>query len=637
MQARLVAVVVRAVDAGEGVGGLAAAEDALAGLGEDAVQPLVEHVLAQPGDERIRVLRDEEGVLHGIAFLETAPGLQRVEVVDERAAGNPGTDQLEAVVEDLGPAVGQVHQLPVVLLVPELPGELGRRIGAEAVLERMGHGEGGAAAVGDETRIVHVRDIPVADELLHVHLAGALDPAFPLEVVLAGGRIHLVDVEVPDAAVVGACEGDAHHVGAHARDVLAAGDAVAEPAGVLVHEQLAGDPVGIILGIGQGPQLREVPVTAPDGVRVVMVVQRLAVGAEGNLPHAPVVAGIGAVHVARQAAAQQGVIQARVELDAARLGPAGNLQPAERFLPQAERLLPGAVEVQPGGLGLEVGPRIVDGGVGKADLDDDLVPFLRVIVQAQHGAGTQDRSLRGALPAHMEGGNAVRDAGKLPVEEHLHGGAGLVLLDILRFRDDIPLDDVAVQFGESVADGAALPFPGAHVHQDVVVTGLSEREALEAHARRGRQLRPDAVVLQEDGIVARTGRLVGLVEAGAPAGGGLLQAAGNGQRLAGDRHEGQSAHLELMEARESVDGGMGILVADGLPALVVPVGAVRGRAQLGHAERNGGRGVHEPAAVDRADVGVHIRGIIFAGAAGCQAQQGGQRGGQSLHHFFSPL
>ena len=501
----------------------------------------------------------------------------------------------------------------------------------------MGHGEGGAAAVGDETRIVHVRDIPVADELLHVHLAGALDPAFPFEVVLPGGRIHLVDVEVPDAAVVGACEGDAHHVGAHARDVLAAGDAVAEPAGVLEHEQLAGDPVGIILGIGQGPQLREVPVTAPDGVRVVMVVQRLAVGAEGNLPHAAVVAGIGAVHVARQAAAQQGVIQARVELDAARLGPAGNLQPAERFLPQAERPLLGAVEVQPGGLGLEVGPRIVDGGVGKADLDDDLVPFLRVIVQAQHGAGTQDRSLRGALPAHMEGGNAVRDAGKLPVEEHLHGGAGLVLLDILRFRDDIPLDDVAVQFGESVADGAALPFPGAHVHQDVVVTGLSEREALEAHARRGRQLRPDAVVLQEDGIVARTGRLVGLVEAGAPAGGGLLQAAGNGQRLAGDRHEGQSAHLELMEARESVDGGMGILVADGLPALVVPVGAVRGRAQLGHPERNGGGGVHEPAAVDRADVGVHIRGIVFACAAGSQAQQGGQRGGQSLHHFFSPL
>ena len=368
-----------------------------------------------------------------------------------------------------------------------------------------------------------------------------------------------------------------------------------------------------------------------------MVVQRLAVGAEGNLPHAAVVAGIGAVHVARQSAAQQGVIQARIELDAARLGPAGNLQPAERLLPQAERLLPGAVEVQPGGLRLEIGPRIVDGSVGKADLDDDLVPFLRVIVQAQHGAGAQDRDARSALSPHVEDGSAVGNAGKLPVEEHLHGGAGLVLLHILRLRDDVPLDDVAVQFGESVADGAALPLPSAHVHQDVAVTGLREGETLEAHAGRGRQLRPDAVVLQEDGIVTGTGRLIGLVEAGAPAGGGLFQTAGDGQRLAEDGHQGQSTHLELVEARESVDGGMGVLVTDGLPALVVPVGAVRGRTKLRHAEGNGGGGVHEPAAVDRADVGVHIRGIIFFRAAGCQAQQGGQRGGQSFHHFFSPL
>ena len=189
MQARLVAVVVRAVDAGKSVGSLAAAEDALAGLGEDTIQALVEHILTQPGDERIRMLRNEEGILHGIAFLETAPGLQRVEVVNERAARDTGTDQLEAVVEDLGPAVGEFHQLPVIFLMPELPGKLRRCIGAEAVLKRMGHGEGGTAAVGDETRIVHVRDISVADELLHVHLAGTLDPAFPFEVILAGGRI----------------------------------------------------------------------------------------------------------------------------------------------------------------------------------------------------------------------------------------------------------------------------------------------------------------------------------------------------------------------------------------------------------------------------------------------------------------
>ena len=47
VQAGLVAVVVGAVDAGEGVGRLASAEDALARLGEDPVQTLVEELFAQ--------------------------------------------------------------------------------------------------------------------------------------------------------------------------------------------------------------------------------------------------------------------------------------------------------------------------------------------------------------------------------------------------------------------------------------------------------------------------------------------------------------------------------------------------------------------------------------------------------------
>ena len=216
MEAGLVAVVVGAVDAGEGVSGLAAAEDALAGFGENAVQTVVEDILSQAGNQGIRVLGDKEGVLHGISFLKTPPGLQRVEVVDECPSGNPGANQFEAVVKNLGPAVRKVLKLLIILLISQLFGQLGRSIGAETVFQRMGNGEGSAAAVGHKTGICHIRNISVLHKLLHVHLAGSLDAAPPFQIVLAGSGVHLLDIVIADAAVIGSGKGDGHHIGSNA-------------------------------------------------------------------------------------------------------------------------------------------------------------------------------------------------------------------------------------------------------------------------------------------------------------------------------------------------------------------------------------------------------------------------------------
>ena len=368
-----------------------------------------------------------------------------------------------------------------------------------------------------------------------------------------------------------------------------------------------------------------------------MVVERLPVGAEGNLPHRTVVARISAVHVARQAAAQERMVQARIELHSTILGAAGDFQAAEGFFPQAERLLLGAIEIHPGGLGFQVGLRVVDRGIGQADFRDDLVPLFHGIVQGEDGAGTGNRCGTLPLPAHMEGGGAVRHPGQFPVEEHLHRRTGLILLHILGLGDDMALDDVSIQFRIGVTDSAALPHPGAHVHEDMTVAGLPEGETLEPHAGCCGEFGLDAIVLEQDTVVTRPGGLIGLVEGRAPARGRVFQTAGNGQGLAGDRHQGQTAHLEFVEARESVDGRMRILIAHGLPALVVSVSSVGGSAQLGHSEGNGGRGIDEPAAVDRADIGVHIGRIILLLAAGEQAQAGRPGGDGCFSHFFSPL
>ena len=82
MKTRLVTVVVRAAETGEGKGHLAAAEDGLAGLSEYRIKSFNEFILTHSRNERIWILRHEECVLHRIAFLETSPRLIRVEIVN---------------------------------------------------------------------------------------------------------------------------------------------------------------------------------------------------------------------------------------------------------------------------------------------------------------------------------------------------------------------------------------------------------------------------------------------------------------------------------------------------------------------------------------------------------------------------
>ena len=268
------------------------------------------------------------GVLHGIALLESGPCRIGVEVGDEFTAAIPRPDVLGFGVEKQLPPARELLELLVIGLMAQLAGHLCDGIGAERVFERMRCRESRAVGRGLHAQFGQVGRIALTDEFSHVQFARAGRAAFAAQLVLAGGLVAQRHVEVADAAVVGRGNGEPREVGAYARDVLAACDAVAEPSGVLVDQQLARHPVGIVFGIGDAPQLREVPVGAPDRIGIVIVVFRLASAVERNLPDRAVVGGVGPVHVAGQAAPQQGVEQPRVELHAVIVQAALDAKPA---------------------------------------------------------------------------------------------------------------------------------------------------------------------------------------------------------------------------------------------------------------------------------------------------------------------
>ena len=142
MEARLVAVVVRALQAGKGVHHLAAAEYHLARQREDGVETGVELLASDTFYQTFRRVGHEESVLHGVAFLETAPRFQRVEAVDERAVRHTGTNESERIVEEFLPSGGEFHQAAIVVLAPDGLRPLCYGVCREAILQRVRDGEG---------------------------------------------------------------------------------------------------------------------------------------------------------------------------------------------------------------------------------------------------------------------------------------------------------------------------------------------------------------------------------------------------------------------------------------------------------------------------------------------------------------
>ena len=417
--------------------------------------------------------------------------------------------------------------------------------------------ESRAVGRGLHAQFGQVGRIALTDEFSYVQFARAGRAAFAAQLVLAGGLVAQRHVEVADAAIVGRGNGEPREVGAYARDVLAACDAVAEPSGVLVDQQLARHPVGIVFGIGDAPQLREVPVGAPDRIGIVIVVFRPASAVERNLPDRAVVGGVGPVHVAGQAAPQQGVEQPRVELHAVIVQAALDAKPAQRLFPRVVRLAAHPVEIFPGGLLFEVQPRVLHRRVRQADLQPHLLTLAGVETQVEPCSDACAAALprEGLLAAERAPGRRL--GVEYGAEIHCHRGAFLVNVDIGGLGHHPALDTSVVGVGHRrVAHRAAFAHARPDVEDQVRLLRRREGIAVESDPFGGCQLGLDAVILQQHGVVAGARHLVLLVEARTVARVGVVERPGYGLKFADRRSHHHAADLELVEVGEALDRGV---------------------------------------------------------------------------------
>ena len=174
-------------------------------------------------------------------------------MIDKIAVGHARTNHLQIVVEQLGPTVREGHQLLVVGLLAQGFGQLCYRIGAETILYGMRNRELRSATMCAIEDAVVEGYITLLYKLAHIHLSCTLDTVVRAELVLQRSLVGSGYIKIANAAVIGACNSDAHHIGAYTRHVLAVGNAITQPAGILVNQQLTVHPLVIILRISHGP------------------------------------------------------------------------------------------------------------------------------------------------------------------------------------------------------------------------------------------------------------------------------------------------------------------------------------------------------------------------------------------------
>ncbi len=115
MEARLVAMIIQSLQTGKGSDLRATAEDQLAGNSKDTVETLIENIGSDLADQAFRIMRHIERVLPGISFLETAPHLHRIEVINETSISLLRMNKISGRIIDTLPAFRQPHQFIIVV------------------------------------------------------------------------------------------------------------------------------------------------------------------------------------------------------------------------------------------------------------------------------------------------------------------------------------------------------------------------------------------------------------------------------------------------------------------------------------------------------------------------------------------
>lgn len=239
MKIGLVAVIVVALQAGEGIYLLAAAEYAFARYYERTVESRIELVAAHKLDQTVDVVRHIVGVLDCIALLKAHPRSIRVEVGYKITLFIARTHEFRTVIKELAPSFRQAGEKPVVIVTSELTGHLSHGIRAEAVFKSVRCGEARTARSGLHMQLGGVRRIAAGHKLTYIELAGTGRTSLAANLVFNGGLITQLDIKVAYAYIVSGGNGQAGEIRTYTRHIFAARYAVAEPSRILIDKELA--------------------------------------------------------------------------------------------------------------------------------------------------------------------------------------------------------------------------------------------------------------------------------------------------------------------------------------------------------------------------------------------------------------
>ncbi len=283
------------------------------------------------------------------------------------------------------------------------------------------------------------------------------------------------------------------------------------------------------------------------------------------------------------------------------------------LFPRAVRLFASLVEGQRGGFLLKIQAGVLDRRIRESHFGRNDLSGLRAEVQIEPGSDSARLSDSGFLPVAMKDterfGFPVQHGRKI---ERYHC-AGLIFLYVFGFGDDPPFDTSLFGIDDpGVPHGAAFALPVPDVEKKMVPVALSEGKALYGYAGRSRQFGPNAVVVQQDGVITCRSDLVPTVETGAVSGlHTVVRTAGNGDEFAAGGHQHDAADLKFMQARKTFDRAVAIIVSGGFPAGFVPQAAIGRGAGFGHPEGHRAGGEVEPPAMGGSDPRFDIRRELF--------------------------
>ena len=201
---------------------------------------------------------------------------------------------------------------------------------------------------------------------------------------------------------------------------------------------------------------------------------------------------------------------------------------------------------------------------------------------------------------------------KTSIEIHRNRSPLLIFLHILGFCNHITLYSLRINnLYSCIAYGTTFALPVTDIQQDMAVFTCREGVSLVSDTGCGREFCPDAIILQNHTIIAGIGNFVRLLEGTSPTFFRILKQARLCLGLAGNGHQCDTTHLELVQTGETVYAGMSIFVSDSLPTILVSVCSVGTGSEFCQSKWFGSGSIDKPSAMHRSQIRIHIIQNIF--------------------------